>query len=141
MSLLLPPGRSVRPQEPAKSVSPEKRKSSAIRQPGEERIVLSVALSDPDTEAGMVGLLEGFCAEHPNVDPVLHIDPEAMCAVREKRADVGLCPETDVPGGLNCLTLTFPEGRSRQLIWNRSRKAGELARMMRLTGLRHASTT
>ena len=32
------------------------------RQPGEERIVLSVALSDPDTEAGMVGLLEGFCA-------------------------------------------------------------------------------
>ena len=97
------------------------------RQPGEDRIVLSVALSDPDTEAGMVGLLEGFCAEHPNVDPVLHIDPEAMCAVREKRADVGLCPETDVPGGLNCLTLTFPEGRSRQLIWNRSRKAGELA--------------
>ena len=72
---------------------------------GEDRVILSVALSDPHAEAGMVQLLEAYCAEHPNVDPVLHIDPEAMGAVREKRADVGLCPETDVPGGLNCLTL------------------------------------
>ena len=94
---------------------------------GEDRVILSVALSDPHAETGMVQLLEAYCAEHPNVDPVLHIDPEAMGAVREKRADVGLCPETDVPGGLNCLTLTFPEGVRRQLIWNGSRKAGEFA--------------
>lgn len=94
------------------------------REHGTDQVILSVALSDPAMEAQMAQLLEAYCLEHPDVELVLHIDPAVAEAVRKKRADVGLCPDTNAGDGLNCLTLTLPGEAQRQLVWKNDQRAG-----------------
>ena len=89
----------------------------------EEKQLLSVALTDPILEEQLSGLLEGYSLSHPNVDLVIHIDPKVMEA--QRKADVCLCPEEERRGGVNCLTLTFPESVRHQVIWKNKEAANE----------------
>ena len=95
-----------------------------------EKPVLSVVLTAPQLERQMSGLLEHYSLGHPDVDLVIHIDPEAMDALRQRKADVCLCPESDVRGGLNCLTLSLSDGSQQQVIWRNEEKVHDFVRYL-----------
>ena len=60
----------------------------------EEKEMLSLAFSDPSAAEQTARLLAEFSRENPEVEMVLHTDPEVPEAVREGRAAVGFLTET-----------------------------------------------
>lgn len=92
--------------------------------------VLSVALAESVMEEQMSRLLEGYSVSHPNVELVIYMDPKVKDAVRQRKADVGLCKDAEGMNGFNSLMLTFPGGVQRQMIWTNSSKVGEFARYL-----------
>lgn len=84
----------------------------------EEREVLSVAFADPDTAERMAPLLADFSRENPEIEMVLHTDPEVPEAVREGRAAVGFLPEGDgSPNGLSSCAFKRTGLSAQWIIW------------------------
>lgn len=89
----------------------------------EEKMLLSIALADPILEEQMLTLLESYSVRYPNVDLVLYMEPRVTDAVRQRKADVGVCREAHGWDGPNCLTISLPA--ETRVIWNNNEKARE----------------
>ena len=84
----------------------------------EEKEMLSLAFSDPSAAEQTARLLAEFSRENPEVEMVLHTDPEVPEAVREGRAAVGFLTET-LPArhGLSSFVLNCGDLPPQQIIW------------------------
>ena len=83
----------------------------------EEKEMLSLAFSDPSAAEQTARLLAEFSRENPEVEMVLHTDPEVPEAVREGRAAVGFLTET-LPArhGLSSFVLNCGDLPPQQII-------------------------
>lgn len=90
----------------------------ARQQEPEEKQILSLAFSDPDTAQRLTGLLEAFSRENPEVDIVLHTDPSVPDAVYEGRAAIGVLPEgTGSFRDLESCTARLSGTVVQQVVW------------------------
>ena len=80
--------------------------------------MLSLAFSDPSAAEQTARLLAEFSRENPEVEMVLHTDPEVPEAVREGRVAVGFLTET-LPArhGLSSFVLNCGDLPPQQIIW------------------------